>query len=286
MGLFDGIIGAVAAPLIGGLIGNKGQESANAANAEIAASTNKATMDFQERMSNTSWQRGVKDMEAAGLNPMLAYGMGGASVPSGSSQTATMHNASAPLAHAVSNAAFSAANVENTHADTAKKVAEAEQASAQASTSRSQALLNEVLARKAEQDTAVSSATASNLSIQSDVLRATVPKIVAETSNIRSDSARLDAITKKVIEETKNVPLERSQIAATIQQIYTLTAKHKQDIAIEAPTASNTSVGMPRWVSPFLPDFSKLINSADKAMEDLTAIRNTWHIKHDSGLVK
>ncbi|WGL31144.1 DNA pilot protein [Dipodfec virus UOA04_Rod_751] len=41
--------------------------------------------DYQTEMSNTSYQRAVKDMQAAGINPLLAVSQGGASTPSGGS---------------------------------------------------------------------------------------------------------------------------------------------------------------------------------------------------------
>lgn len=48
--------------------------------------------DFQQQMADTSYQRAVTDMQAAGINPMLAVSQGGAAMPGGampSGSTAT-----------------------------------------------------------------------------------------------------------------------------------------------------------------------------------------------------
>lgn len=121
-------------------------------------------MDFAREMSGTSYQRGIADMRAAGLNPILAYQQGGAtapnvSAPSGagasgaSASISAMPGASARMENVMGPAVASALQA-------AQAVGQVEQLAAQVDQTKSSTQLNNELAKQAQATTALRAAEA------------------------------------------------------------------------------------------------------------------------------
>lgn len=119
-------VGAIAAPILGGLFSSRGQAKANRMNLRIA----REQMAFQEKQRATEWQTAVQDMTAAGINPALALQHGGAGAMSG--QTATMMNESEAVGEGLSRSLSSAMQVRQLKAATKEAEARARGAKASA----------------------------------------------------------------------------------------------------------------------------------------------------------
>lgn len=199
MGLFDTVLG-VGGSLLGGVLNNVAasdrQDSANA---------------FSAQQYATRYQTTTKDMQAAGLNPMLAYSGISGSAPTG----AIASSAGYPDPGQAYNASrVASAQVANIEADTENKSAQANLWNAQASA-------------------AIASASASTASVGQ--INATTDKIVAETKNIPLEGDRLVRVAEMLraqaslmgqqqVTESQKPDLIRSQVGLTQSQSVNLEA--------------------------------------------------------------
>lgn len=117
-----GALGQAAQVAIPAFMNMYGMKQTNAANVDAA----QKQMDFQAQQTGSSYQRGVADMKAAGLNPMLAYSQGGAASGGGATSTAGNElgagaNSALQVVQARQAMAQSEATINNINADTQNK---------------------------------------------------------------------------------------------------------------------------------------------------------------------
>jgi len=122
-----GVLSPIA-PIIGGALGYIGGRQQNVASAEAA----QRQMDFQREASDTSYQRQVADLRAAGINPMLVSKLGGASTPAGAMPQFVNPGAMAAQAYSAAQSSGAAAQ----QAQTSENLSEPQMANVRAMTEK------------------------------------------------------------------------------------------------------------------------------------------------------
>ncbi len=199
--MFDWLTAPVAS-LASGVAGFLGQQDTNAANRELAAENTA----FQERMSNTAYQRQVKDLEAAGLNPMLAYIKGGgASTPSGTVL---------PMQNAISAGTSSA-----------ESAARSSKVGVEVSNIESQSMLNRANAFLTQSQEQLNFASAADKRAHINLMENQVEKIKAEIKNIPLEGDRLIAAAKQLTEASKLSQFQQGTEKQRVLQMQWLAVK-------------------------------------------------------------
>lgn len=236
-----GFLGA----LIGGALGFLGARSQNKASAAQA----RAQMSFQEEMSNTSYQRAVADMAAAGLNPMLAYSQGGASTPGG---------AQAPMQNELSAGVSSAAQ----YLTTQNIEKQNELIEAQTDETHSKAELNRALVPKAVQEVDTSSAHAAKMRQETLTEVERAKEVIARVKQLHYQSILTEEEAAKV-----RTLIWNNNITYEILKAELGTAKADAVIRnLEIPHARNLSEAekteFKKRVSPYLRDVETISGAA------------------------
>jgi len=145
--------------------------------------------DFSANQFATRYQTTVKDLQAAGLSPTLAYSQGGGSPPTGVS-----YQAQNPFAGVASS--YSSGATANAQRDKYEASADADRASADQSR------------------------------VQADLIRSTTRKVDQELENLKTDNERVKSVVKNLGEEYQNLVKQGynltevgNQIRATVDNL-------------------------------------------------------------------
>lgn len=184
---------APIAPIIGAGISYLGGRGQNVASAQAA----QRQMDFQREASDTSYQRQVADLKAAGINPMLVSKLGGASTPVGAMPQFV-------------NPGFQAGQI---FSGLQSSAASAQQAETAERLSESQVKQIDATVEKIVEET-------KNVPLEGERLRRTAELLFAQTVN--------------VAQNTRNLYEAEAQIKATVEKLKAETKLLNNQVAVEA----------------------------------------------------
>lgn len=219
---------------------------------------------WQENMSNTQYQRAVGDMEAAGINPMLAVSQGGAGTPSGATASAGMASGSQASAGGLARVESALAAGINT-AYQAKQVENADK----------QGMLIDAQRQKTEVDTIQSTASTAEIrqrtSKMVDEIReidTRINKQIAETSE-SWQRTQLIAAQEKLANAQRMLTYQTGSLQEAqraFNEAQTILLKLEQPRAKNIAEMESSTWGAARH---YLPDTGSIINSAGSVLRML-----------------
>jgi len=206
--IFSGALQA-GGSLLGGMMSASGQSATNAQQMAFAQQQAERSREWEENMSNTAYQRAMGDMRQAGLNPMLAANLGGASTPGTSIPSVNLGNPGAAMGAGVTSAGQAAATAATTRAaltQANKDDSQVDLNKASTDYTKSNEALNTELQIKARQDTATSAAQAAGHVASAENARA--------QARAADAGAALDYSRNVIAGHDANTARERARIAA------------------------------------------------------------------------
>ena len=243
-----GFLGGPTGGLIGGAIGGffDSEHAASSAN-EAAANAASTNRNWQQYMSDTQMQRRVVDLQKAGLNPMLAYSLGGAAVPGGATAATTpadtILNSGYTQQRVANETSIAKAQLSNIEADTENKKATADNIKADTALKAATVPVQEATASRQHQEI---------LNLQQDIKES-----FARIDQLVKQGRLTDAEASKIRAEIPGIIMQRALITSQIKLNNTSAFPHLVDSNNVGIESSLNSLKIPREIN--------LANSQDTA---------------------